>query len=76
MQHDGVDSNSREALDLSLALHRELKLQPWHPFIFDIPDDDSPVNLDDLRGRQRAHVRDLLRQLQALAEAEAAEPPP
>jgi hypothetical protein len=66
MLDDGVDRADRKFLDASLLLHRELQLRPWHPFVTDIdPDDDAPVDLDDMISRQRAHVLDLLRQLQA-----------
>jgi hypothetical protein len=73
MLQNGVSRNSREFLDLDLALHRELGLRPWHHFIFDLdPDDDTP-DPDDMRSRQHAHVRDLLRQLvQAIAADEPA----
>jgi len=67
----GVDESSREAIDLDLALHRELGLKPWHPTVFDLDAaDDTPVDLDDMRGRQHAYVLDLLRQLQALVDVE------
>jgi hypothetical protein len=80
MQHDGVDESSREWLDLTLALHRELGLKPWHPFIFDLdPDDDTPgrfpVDLDDMISRQREHVLELLRQLRAAVAADDASQP-
>ena len=71
MRHDGVDESSREAINLDLALHRELGLKPWHPTVFDLDAaDDTPVDLDDMRGRQHAYVLDLLRQLQALVDVE------
>jgi hypothetical protein len=70
MQQDGIDeSNRRTWLDLSLSLHRALNLRPWHDSVLHIdPDDDTPLDWDDMRGRQRALVVDLRRQLEAAAE--------
>jgi hypothetical protein len=75
--HDGVPRDSREFLDLELALHRELALRPWHDFVFDLGADDDAegLDLDSMRGQQRAHVLDLLRQLRAAIAADDAPQP-
>jgi hypothetical protein len=38
----GGDARHREFLDLKLALHRELDLQPLHPFPLDLQADQPP----------------------------------
>ena len=68
MQRDGVAQNSREFIEVAIALHRELGLKPWHRDVFDL-DIDTPVP-ERLRFQseidQFCYVRDLRRQLAAI----------
>jgi hypothetical protein len=68
MQRDGVAQNSREFIEVALALHRELGLKPWHPDVFGL-DPDTPIS-ERLRLQseidQFCYVRDLRRQLAAM----------
>ena len=66
--HNGGDRDAAEMRWISIALHRELGLKPWHDDVFDL-DIDTPVperlhtqfDID-----QFCHVRDLRRQLAAI----------
>lgn len=68
MHRDGVAQNSREFIEVALALHRELGLKPWHRDVFDI-DVDTPVP-EQLKTHfeidQFCYARDLRRQLVAM----------
>jgi hypothetical protein len=68
MQRDGVAQNSREFIEVAIALHRELGLKPWHDDVFDL-DIDTPVP-ERLQTQfdidQFCHVRELRRQLAAI----------
>jgi hypothetical protein len=68
MQRDGVAQNSREFIEVALALHRELGLKPWHRDVFDL-DIATPVP-EQLRFQseidQFCYVRDLRRQMVAM----------
>jgi hypothetical protein len=71
MQHDGVFRDSREYMDMTMALHRELGLRPWHEFIFDIDVDDEPDMVNPIKREHHAHVLSLRRALEELAKEDA-----
>jgi hypothetical protein len=57
MMDDGIPLEAREFLDVEVALHRELGLAPWHPYMF-FADFEPPT--DDLTKRRfYEHVLDL-----------------
>jgi hypothetical protein len=66
--HNGGDRDGAEMRWISIALHRELALRPWHESVFDI-DIDTPIP-ERLKTQidvdQFCYVRDLRRQLVAM----------
>ena len=66
--HNGGDRDGAEMRWISIALHRELGLKPWHEDVFDL-DIDTPVPerlKTQLDVDQFCYVRDLRRQLVAM----------
>jgi len=63
--HNGGDRDGAEMRWISIALHRELGLKPWHDDVFDL-DIDTPVPKTQLDVDQFCYVRDLRRQLMAM----------
>ena len=63
------NTRRREFLDLQLALHRELDLQPLHPFPLDLQADQPPPSwmTDAHQIACWNHVADLRRRLDAAA---------
>ena len=63
--HNGGDRDGAEMRWISIALHRELRLKPWHDDVFDL-DIDTPVP-DRLQSQldidQFCYVRALRREL-------------
>jgi hypothetical protein len=61
------NTRRREFLDLQLALHRELDLQPLHPFPLDLEADQPPPSwmTDTYQIACWNHVADLRRRLDA-----------
>jgi hypothetical protein len=66
--HNDGDRDGAEMRWISIALHRELGLRPWHDGVFDL-DVDTPVPerlQNQLDIDQFCYVRDLRRQLVAM----------
>ena len=64
MLHQGYSEDDDAFRDLALELHRELKLQPWHPFVVDVgsvgdPDEECSPPDDPSQLRDWLMVREL-----------------
>jgi len=70
MLHQGFSEDDDAFRDVALELHRELKLQPWHPFVVDVgsigdPDEECSPPDDPSHLRDWLMVREIRRRLVA-----------
>jgi len=68
--HQGFSEDDDAFRDVALELHRELKLQPWHPFVVDVgsigdPDEECSPPDDPSHLRDWLMVREIRRRLVA-----------
>jgi hypothetical protein len=67
MQDGGCEDNAQELMDVRLALHRELGLKPWHPFVTTASDDQPDPDMDPMKLGQFELIRELRRKLEEAA---------